>query len=116
MFEASFARTLYLLWMDQNPPLKRSTQGRPRPAAAPMILSLQVEVVPPMGLILFSSTARHNAASSWGGSSPSHLPAAQESAICTASPAFSSSSSFGLSERRFQVFAASTAALASGFS
>src|SRR5258708_40068575 len=68
------------------------------------------------GLMVLSSTVLHSTPRSPGGSSPSHLPAAQESAVCVICPASSSLASFGSFNVKFQLLADSIAALASLFS
>src|SRR5579872_166670 len=91
-------------------PVNLRAKGATRFAASPMISDCSCEpVVFPKEFILRSSTERQKAPRSAGGSSPSHLPAAQETAISVTTPACSSLARWGSLSFRFQVLADSMA-------
>src|ERR1041385_6499718 len=72
-------------------------------------------LVAELGLMVRSMTVRHSTPRSPGGSSPSHLPAAQERAISVICPASSSLASLGSFIFNCQLLADSMAALASAY-
>src|SRR5438132_9703514 len=77
----------YWPWTSQNRPVNLSANGVTRFAAKPIISDTSSEpVVLPSVFILRPSTERQSVPRSLGGSAPSHVPAAQESAICVPHP------------------------------
>src|SRR6266851_9995963 len=106
----------YWPWTSQNIPVNLSAMGTRTFAARPIISDSSREPAELLTeFILRSSTDLQRRPRSPGGSSPSHLPAEQESAIAVNDPASSSLARCGSRGFKFQPFADSIAIRAPEF-